>query len=66
MTSLYCVILFLSIFTIEVHLPIISLYEDLMQLLLTTSIDSLQSRAEVVVKVVFGIYGLSKNETFNK
>ena len=66
MTSLYCVILFLSIFTIEVHLPIISLYEDLMQLLLTTSIDSLQSRAEVVVKVVFGIYGLSKDETFNK
>ena len=31
-----------------------------------TSIDSLQSRAEVLVEVVFGIYDLSKDETFNK
>ena len=31
-----------------------------------TSIDSLQSRAEVLVKVVYGIYDLSKDKRFNK
>ena len=29
-----------------------------------TSIDSLQSWAEVLVKVAFGIYDLSKDETY--
>ena len=29
-----------------------------------TSIDSLQSRAEVLVEVGFGIYDLSKDETY--